>query len=103
MILEAMLSGVYMPLVGSPMANRVWVTGQAKSGSRHLHEDHTIKARDIAWHGGAGVPPWSQAWGQNSLGVAWWPGCSSRDPAGPSPNERCGSIPQWAHHLQGEP
>ncbi|MEQ2241941.1 hypothetical protein ILYODFUR_030538 [Ilyodon furcidens] len=30
-------------------------------------------------------------------------GCSSRDPAGPNPNERREAIPQWAHHLQGEP
>ncbi|KAK5598870.1 hypothetical protein CRENBAI_002894 [Crenichthys baileyi] len=34
---------------------------------------------------------------------AWWPGCSTRDPAGPSPNQRREAIPQWAHHLQGEP
>ncbi|MEQ2235702.1 hypothetical protein ILYODFUR_004989 [Ilyodon furcidens] len=35
MILEAMLSGTQMALVGSPMANRLWVTGQ----TRRLHED----------------------------------------------------------------
>ncbi|KAK5610246.1 hypothetical protein CRENBAI_008644 [Crenichthys baileyi] len=48
----------------------------------------------------AEVPPWSQAWGRDSPESAWWPGCSSWDPAGPSPNERREAIPQWAHHLQ---
>ncbi|KAK5617117.1 hypothetical protein CRENBAI_012876, partial [Crenichthys baileyi] len=54
-------------------------------------------------YGGARVPPWSQAWGRDSPEGAWWPGCSSWDPAGPSPNERREAIPQSAHHLQGEP
>ncbi|KAK5620726.1 hypothetical protein CRENBAI_019570 [Crenichthys baileyi] len=70
---------------------------------RILHEDKYIEARDVARYGGAGVPPWSQAWGRDSSESAWWPGCSSRDPAGPNPNERREAIPQWAHHLQGEP
>ncbi|KAK5614519.1 hypothetical protein CRENBAI_020674 [Crenichthys baileyi] len=77
--------------------------GQTKSGSRILHEDKYIEARDVARYGGAGVPPWSQAWGRDSSESAWWPGCSSRDLAGPNPNERREAIPQWAHHLQGEP
>ncbi|KAK5622160.1 hypothetical protein CRENBAI_009068 [Crenichthys baileyi] len=75
--------------------------GQTKSGSRILHEDKYIEARDVARYGGAGVPPWSQAWGRVSSESTWWLGCSSRDPAGPSPNERREAIPQWAHHLQG--
>ncbi|KAK5610690.1 hypothetical protein CRENBAI_001288 [Crenichthys baileyi] len=83
---------------GSPMANRLWVTGQTKSGSRHLQKDHTIEARDVAWYGGAGVPSWSQAWGRDSSESAWWLGCTSRDPAGPSLNERCEDIPQWARY-----
>ncbi|MED6237325.1 hypothetical protein ATANTOWER_022802 [Ataeniobius toweri] len=61
-------------------------------GLRHLHEDHEIVGRDIAQYARARVPPWSRAWGL---------GCSSRDPAWPSPNERHKAIPQWAHHLQG--
>ncbi|KAK5622096.1 hypothetical protein CRENBAI_010487, partial [Crenichthys baileyi] len=77
--------------------------GQTKSGSRILHEDKYIEARDVARYGSDGVPPWSQAWGRDSSESAWWPGCSSRDPAGPSLNERREAIPQWAHHLQGEP
>ncbi|MED6233361.1 hypothetical protein ATANTOWER_010739 [Ataeniobius toweri] len=89
--------------VESPMANRLWVMGQTKSSSRHLHEDHTIEACDIARYGGAGVPPWSQAWGRASSESPWWLGCSSWDPAGPSPNERREDIPQWAYHLQEEP
>ncbi|MED6278974.1 IQ motif-containing GTPase-activating protein 3 [Characodon lateralis] len=77
--------------------------GDRISDSRIPHEDEYIEARDVARYGGAGVPPWSQAWGWDSSESAWWPGCSSRDPAGPSPNERREAIPQWAHHLQGEP
>ncbi|MED6282428.1 hypothetical protein CHARACLAT_032070 [Characodon lateralis] len=75
--------------------------GQTKSSSRHLHEDHKIEARDVTLYGGPGVPPWSQAWGRDSSESAWWLGFSSWHPAGPSPNERCEAIPQWAHHLQG--
>ncbi|MED6294639.1 hypothetical protein CHARACLAT_023125, partial [Characodon lateralis] len=71
--------------------------------SRTPHDDYKIEARDVAWYGGAGVPPWSQAWGRDSSESAWWLGGSSRDPAGPSPNERRKTIPHWAHHLQGEP
>ncbi|MED6289047.1 hypothetical protein CHARACLAT_032325 [Characodon lateralis] len=79
------------------------VTGQTKSGSRIPHDDYRIEAREVARYDGAGVLPWSQAWGRDLSDSAWWPGCSSRDPAGPSPNERRETIPQWAHHLQGEP
>ncbi|MED6252547.1 hypothetical protein ATANTOWER_013308 [Ataeniobius toweri] len=50
------------------------------------HEDKNIEARDVARYGGARVPPWSQAWGRDSPESAWWPCCSSRDLAGPSPN-----------------
>ncbi|MED6272872.1 hypothetical protein CHARACLAT_001102 [Characodon lateralis] len=71
--------------------------------SRHPHEDHYIETCDVARYGGAGVPPRSQAWGRDSSESAWWLGCSSRDPAGPSPNERREAIPRWAHQLQGEP
>ncbi|MEQ2297227.1 hypothetical protein AMECASPLE_032627 [Ameca splendens] len=85
------------------MANRLQVMGQTKSGSRHLHEDHKIEACDVAWYGGAEVLPWSQAWGPDSSESAWWLGCSSWDPARPSPTQRCKAIPHWAHHLQGEP
>ncbi|MEQ2245324.1 hypothetical protein ILYODFUR_026512 [Ilyodon furcidens] len=78
-----------MPLVGSPMANRLWVTGQTKSGSRHLHEDHIIEARDVAWlqaetsSGGTRRRP---------------PGLLLTGPgrAGTSLNERREAIPQWA-------
>ncbi|MEQ2198758.1 hypothetical protein XENOCAPTIV_017848 [Xenoophorus captivus] len=66
-------------------------------------KNYKIEARDIAWYGGAGDPPWNQAWGRDSSESAWWLGCSSRDLARPSPNERRETIPQWAHHLQGEP
>ncbi|MEQ2227189.1 hypothetical protein ILYODFUR_035230 [Ilyodon furcidens] len=66
---------------------------------RTPHDDYEIEARDIARYGRARVP----AWGRNSSESAWWLRCSSRDPAGPSPNERHETIPQWAHHLQGEP
>ncbi|MED6262193.1 hypothetical protein ATANTOWER_015923 [Ataeniobius toweri] len=90
-----------MPLVGSPMASRLRVTGQTKSGSRHLHEDHTIEASDVAWYGRAGVPPWSQAWGRNSLESAWWPGCSSQDLAGPSPKESREAIPSVPTSCRG--
>ncbi|MEQ2241420.1 hypothetical protein ILYODFUR_025080 [Ilyodon furcidens] len=76
---------------------------QTKSGSRHPHEDHYIEAHDVARYVGAGVAPWSQARDRDLSESAWWLGCSSRDPAGPSPNERREAIPQWAHHLQGEP
>ncbi|MED6248407.1 hypothetical protein ATANTOWER_032950, partial [Ataeniobius toweri] len=82
------------------LGDRLWVTGQAKSSLRHLHEDHTVEARDVAWYSGAGVPLWSQAWGQDSSESAWWPGCSSEDLLGPSLNERHEAIPQRAHHLQ---
>ncbi|MED6271976.1 Phosphatidylinositide phosphatase SAC1-A [Characodon lateralis] len=71
--------------------------------SRTPHNDYKIEARDVARYSGAGVPPWSQAWGQDSSESTWWLGCSSWDPAGPSPNERHETIPQRAHHLQGEP
>ncbi|MEQ2238492.1 hypothetical protein ILYODFUR_033729 [Ilyodon furcidens] len=71
--------------------------------SRTPHDDYQIEARDVARYAGAGVPPWRQAWGWDSSESAWWLGCSSRDPAGPSPNERREALPQWAHHLQGEP
>ncbi|MEQ2291395.1 hypothetical protein AMECASPLE_013038, partial [Ameca splendens] len=67
------------------------------------HEDENIEVRDVARYGGAGVPPWCQAWARELPESAWWPGCSSRDPAGPSPNERREVIPHWAHHRQGEP
>ncbi|MEQ2286077.1 hypothetical protein AMECASPLE_038428 [Ameca splendens] len=30
-----------------------------------------------------------------------WPGCSSRDPVGPSPNERCKAIPQGPTTCRG--
>ncbi|MEQ2185437.1 hypothetical protein GOODEAATRI_018129 [Goodea atripinnis] len=62
----------------------------------------TIKFRHVtARYGGDGVPHRSQAWGRDSSESAWWLGCSSWHPAGPSPNERHKAIPQWAHHLQG--
>ncbi|KAK5622843.1 hypothetical protein CRENBAI_023966 [Crenichthys baileyi] len=93
----------FLCLVDPDMLKHIRVMGQTKSGSRILHEDKYIEARDVARYGGAGIPPWSQAWGRDSLESAWWPGCSSRDPAGQSPNERGEAIPQWAHHLQGEP
>ncbi|MEQ2246487.1 hypothetical protein ILYODFUR_039003 [Ilyodon furcidens] len=48
-------------------------------------------------------PAGTPAWGQDSLESAWWLGCSSRDPVGPSPNKRREAIPHGAHHLQGEP
>ncbi|KAK5602238.1 hypothetical protein CRENBAI_015058 [Crenichthys baileyi] len=67
-----------------------------------LTKDKYIKAHDVAWYGGAGVPPWSQAWGRDSPESVWWPGCSSWDLARPSPNKRREAIPRWAHHLQRE-
>ncbi|KAK5613022.1 hypothetical protein CRENBAI_003034 [Crenichthys baileyi] len=42
--------------------------GQTKSGSRILHEDKYIEARDVARYGGSRGPPWSQAWGRDSSG-----------------------------------
>ncbi|MEQ2281512.1 hypothetical protein AMECASPLE_031150 [Ameca splendens] len=44
-----------MCLEGSPMANSLWVTGQTKSISRRLYEDHKIEARDVARYGGTEV------------------------------------------------
>ncbi|MEQ2239989.1 hypothetical protein ILYODFUR_010345 [Ilyodon furcidens] len=78
-------------LHGLTMEEDYW---SAKSKSRHVTSPGTAEA---------GFQPWSRAWGRNSSESAWWPGCSSRDPAGPSPNERREAIPQWAHHMQGEP
>ncbi|MEQ2281510.1 hypothetical protein AMECASPLE_031109 [Ameca splendens] len=57
--------------------------GQTKSGSRIPHDDYRIEARDVTRYSGAGVPPWSQAWGRDSSESAWWPGCSSRGRAKP--------------------
>ncbi|KAK5600700.1 hypothetical protein CRENBAI_012103, partial [Crenichthys baileyi] len=57
---------------------------------RILHEDKYIEARDVARYGGAGVPPWSQAWGRDSSESSWWPG-SPRDPRAPSPKEMRGT------------
>ncbi|MED6262493.1 hypothetical protein ATANTOWER_020471 [Ataeniobius toweri] len=90
-----------MPLVGSPMANRLWVTGQTKSGSRRLHEDHK-KLRHMMLPGMAepGSHPGARP-GVRTHRRA--PGYSSQDLAGPSTNECREAIPQWAHHLQGEP
>ncbi|MED6279235.1 hypothetical protein CHARACLAT_032472 [Characodon lateralis] len=68
---------------------------------RTPHDDYEIEACDVARYGGAGVPPWSQAWGRDSSESAWWLGCSSRDPAGPSPNERRKTIPQWPTTCRG--
>ncbi|MEQ2288888.1 hypothetical protein AMECASPLE_027512 [Ameca splendens] len=55
----------------------------------------TTKSRHVTSPGTAelGSHPWSQAWGQDSSESAWWLGCSSQDPTGPSPNERCEAMP----------
>ncbi|MEQ2230644.1 hypothetical protein ILYODFUR_031525 [Ilyodon furcidens] len=75
-----------MPLVGSPMANRLWVTAQS------LHEVQKNQGTwrcPVQWNRGPTLEP--------GLGS----GCSSEDLAGPSSNERRETIPQWAYHLQG--
>ena len=92
-----------MPLVGSPKANRSWVTGQTKSGSEAFYDAKYNEVRDAARFGDTGAPPWSQAWGWGSQASAWWPGHCPRGPAGLSPNERRGTILPWTHHPQEEP
>ena len=88
----------YMPLVGSPKA-----TGQTKSGSKPFNDELHFEHRDVARHGAAGAPPWSQAQGWGSFASTWWPGLSPWGPAGPSPKERRGAAFPWAHHLQEGP
>ena len=95
--------GVFMPLVGSPKANRSWVTGQTKSGSEAPYDEKKNKASYVAKTGVTGAPPWSQAWGGRSTASVWWPGLSPQGPAGHSPKERRGAVLPWTHHPQEDP
>ena len=89
-----------MPLVGSPKANRSWVTGQTKSSSKTPYEKEKTKDSDVARYGGTGASPWSQVRGWGTCASAWWPDLCPRGPAGLSPKERRGSNLLWAHHPQ---
>ncbi|MEQ2198848.1 hypothetical protein XENOCAPTIV_019422, partial [Xenoophorus captivus] len=91
----------YSGLISStPKALPPWsfLTTSVNLGSRHLHEDHTIEARDVVQYGAATM---EKSWGADSPESAW-SGCCSWDTAWPSPNKRCKAIPKWAHPLQAE-
>ncbi|MEQ2242799.1 hypothetical protein ILYODFUR_000419 [Ilyodon furcidens] len=76
-----------MPLGGSLMANRLWVMGQTMSGLDTFIG--TIRTRYVILPGRV-----EHARGLDLSASAWWPGYSSRDPAGPSPNETRGHPPE---------
>lgn len=58
-----MVSGVFMSLVGSPKANRFWVTGHTKGSSKWAVLWKDAKDSDVAKQGAAGASPWNQAQG----------------------------------------
>ncbi|KAJ0069625.1 hypothetical protein NL108_011560 [Boleophthalmus pectinirostris] len=95
--------GGFMPLVGSPKANRFWGTGQTKNSSEAPYDDVHSEVSDVAWFGITGAPPWSQAWGGCSPASACWPGLPLRSLAGLSLKERRGAVLTWAHHPREDP
>ena len=93
--------GGFMPLVGSPKANRFQVKDQTKRGSKTHHiETQQWSPAALAWTRVTGAPPWSQAQGWGSMASAWWPGLFPWGPAGLSPKKQGGTPFQRAHHLQ---
>ena len=67
--------GGYMPLVGSPMANRSWGRDQTKRSPKEpLWGKRKIVPCLPCPNMGYWGPSWSRAWRRGTMVSAWWPG-----------------------------
>ena len=97
--------GGFMPLEGSPMANRslgegpdkVWLTNDLYDEQKQWSKVSLARTRVT------GAPLWSQAWRWGSEASAWWPGLCPWGPAGLSPKGKHGPPLPWIHRLQEGP